>query len=1016
MSKEKGPTVDIPLPDWILRARYSLTKDKYTEFAVAVAMELTSHLCVVVGANAYARVSSYNGSVNGTPNVSSHSGQHYLSPLVKIKDIAAENIIVSVAHDVDALGANLLANGVHIKLEHSNLTDASDDHPLTQREVCFALGRILLEIFSQGDSIFMHLIDSESVDGDDNGDDDLFSGFLFGGLDIDNESETSQQATKKSMPPTTNARSATKFAQAKVFLEKQGLPLSICRLVADLLQAEESNRFVSKTALLSLEDARFDLVQMKMHPARFYRDSTSPQMALELTSLFDGSNGKLHGREKETNILIERAARVFLHTPPPSGISANGGPQEIHQVDDFRCEVVFLSGYSGSGKTFLLNQLTSFFDANDWFVLRCEFDRQVAPLSMLLQSIDTFLSRFVRQGGKEMELKLQYAFDRISRCIISSIDRESFCQLCDLLPIFSRLFPMSFNYVHDRSTQNGTIDDPSFGITDRSSTSHFSSGGVGSGSNRLKYLLRLILKAICSGCYPVSYIFEDLQWSDSISMEVIRDIIQPDGYRTTFSSKEDLSNRGLLVLGSFRKNELDEEILINQLKTAGQTSNNVNISTIYVDELPEQEINKMLSYKFCLPMRYTRGLGQIVHQKSRGNPLYVIEFLRSIIHNSMMSYSVKDRRWIWDEITIDLQMISEGVVELLTRKLRQLPHNVIETLKVVSCIGQINVSTIKLLDLGQFVPDMLEALESAAEEGIVDRAGPVFAFTHDLLQESTLNLIPEYERKLLRKQIGKSLVQAPSVANNAGLCTLAVDQINMCKDIDSMLDPVERALFAQLNLAAGKHSIAAASYERARGYFEAGISLLHTDPWGEQYSLCLELFEMSAVVSIMEGNVETVEVRLDSILSNATTFDDALNSRALRTKFLASQGLYVEATEEVFGVLSSLGEEVPGEISSSHLKSEINATHILLEDTSKHTILNLPPMTDTQKLNTMKFMVRHVAKNRSTSFSPVPPETHHLYLPLVVEYISLNRLYFQSNAYGSVLLSDDEVDTRVWVL
>jgi len=513
---------------------------------------------------------------------------------------------------------------------------------------------------------------------------------------------------------------------------------------------------------------------------------------------------------------------------------------------------------------------------------------------------------------------------------------------------------MTCNYL--QKTQNGTIDNPSFETSDPSSISHLS-GGVGSGSNRVKYLFQLVLKAVCSGGYPVSYIFEDLQWSDSISMDIIRDIIHPDGYSSTFSPKEDFPNRGLLLVGSFRKNELDEGVLTEKLQSTVQTSN-INFSTIYVDELPEQETNKMLSYKLCLPMRYTQGLGQIVHQKSRGNPLYISEFLRSIIHNKMVSYSVKDRRWIWDEITIDLQMISEGVVELLTRKLQQLPHNVIEALKVVSCIGQINVATIELLDLGQFVPDMFKALKSAVQEGIIDRAGPIFAFTHDLLQESTLSLIPEYERKQLRKQIGKSLVQCPGVESNAGLCILAVDQINMCKDTDDMLDPAEQALFAQLNLSAGKHSIAAASYDQARGYFEAGISLLHSNPWDKQYSLCLELFELSADVSFMGGNVETVAVRLDSILSNAKLFDDTLNSRALRTKFLASQGQYVEAAEEVFGVLSNLGEECFGEISSSHLMSEINATKTLLKDTSKESILNLPPMTDIQKLTTMKFMVR----------------------------------------------------------
>jgi predicted ATPase len=173
-----------------------------------------------------------------------------------------------------------------------------------------------------------------------------------------------------------------------------------------------------------------------------------------------------------------------------------------------------------------------------------------------------------------------------------------------------------------------------------------------------------------------------------------------------------------------------------------------------------------------------------------------------------------------------------------------------------------------------------------------------------------------------------------------------------------MLDESECALFARLNLAAGKHSFAASSYEQARCYFEAGISLLHSDPWNQQYSLCLELFEMSAVVDLIDGNVETVSMKLGCILSNSKSFDDSLNARALRAKFLASQGQFVQAAKEIVEVLSALGEDFPGDISSSYLLSEISVTQTILEDTSKDSLLNLPPMENMQKLNTMKFMVR----------------------------------------------------------
>lgn len=414
-----------------------------------------------------------------------------------------------------------------------------------------------------------------------------------------------------------------------------------------------------------------------------------------------------------------------------------------------------------------------------------------------------------------------------------------------------------------------------------------------------------------------------------------------------------------------------------------QAIGNIYVSRMAVRELAEDEINKMLSYKLCLPIRHTRELAQLVHQKTRGSPLYLIEFLRSLVQNDLLTFSVKARRWTWDDTPIDMQMLSDGVVELLMRKLKQLSHEVVEALKVASCFGQLNTSTIHLLDLGQFVPHrMLEALESAVAEGILDRAGPIFAFSHDLLKESAYNLIPADERYKLHRKIGMSLAQDPKVSDDAELCALAVDQINICKNADGILDPVQRAMFARLNLAAGKHSISAASYEQARGYFEAGISLLHTDPWTRQYELCLELHEKSVVVSFMDGKeLETVQSRLDAILSNAQSFSDTLNSRALLAKVLASQEHHTRAVQEMMCVLSKLGEEFPAEVDLAMVTMKMNSTLPLLDGLSKEKLLSLPVMTDPDKLNAMRFL------GLLTSFAHFIPQ--HLSLILSARMIEL---------------------------
>ncbi len=237
--------------------------------------------------------------------------------------------------EFDVLGANLSPIGAHIKVGHSNLSNKFNNPPLTQREVCYALGGILLEIFSQGDSFDFQLLMM------DLGLFDLSRVSPLEDTNLNSESTSPQQTPKKSLS-TTNLISTTEFIKAKTFLEERGLPWSICQIVSDLLQVEEGNPFVTSTAFLSLEDAQFDLLQMRMHPTRFLHDNTCPQTELELMSLFGQSNKQLYGRDKEMNILMERAVGVYSHTSPQSGIVTNLGPHQPWE-NNFLGEVILLA-------------------------------------------------------------------------------------------------------------------------------------------------------------------------------------------------------------------------------------------------------------------------------------------------------------------------------------------------------------------------------------------------------------------------------------------------------------------------------------------------------------------------------------------------------------------------------------------------------------------------------------------------------------------------------------------------
>ena len=70
----------------------------------------------------------------------------------------------------------------------------------------------------------------------------------------------------------------------------------------------------------------------------------------------------------------------------------------------------------------------------------------------------------------------------------------------------------------------------------------------------------------------------------------------------------------------------------------------------------------------------------------------------------------------------------------------------------------------------------------------------------------------------------------------------------------------------------------------ARSYIDSGIKLLDTQHWETQYSLSLGLFEMSASVSCMHGDIPAMSTCVNEILSHSKTFDDGLKASSLLVK------------------------------------------------------------------------------------------------------------------------------------
>ena len=115
-------------------------------------------------------------------------------------------------------------------------------------------------------------------------------------------------------------------------------------------------------------------------------------------------------------------------------------------------------------------------------------------------------------------------------------------------------------------------------------------------------------------------------------------------------------------------------------------------------------VNTMIADAVGLFPRLCSNLSDIVFQKTKGSPFFVLEFLRSLVDSGLLSYSVHQQQWTWDEHAIKSTDVSDNVLFLLTHKMSGLSEEILSTIKVLSCFGiRIHASLIDFLsEIPQF--------------------------------------------------------------------------------------------------------------------------------------------------------------------------------------------------------------------------------------------------------------------------------------------------------------------------
>src|SRR5882762_8671357 len=83
------------------------------------------------------------------------------------------------------------------------------------------------------------------------------------------------------------------------------------------------------------------------------------------------------------------------------------------------------------------------------------------------------------------------------------------------------------------------------------------------------------------------------------------------------------------------------------------------------------------TWRSSLPMRFAPNprapLAQLVHEKTAGNPFFLIQFLYALAEEGLLVFDHEKALWSWDLNSIHAKGYTDNVVELMVGKLNRLP-------------------------------------------------------------------------------------------------------------------------------------------------------------------------------------------------------------------------------------------------------------------------------------------------------------------------------------------------------
>ncbi|MEG4963702.1 MULTISPECIES: AAA family ATPase [unclassified Microcoleus] len=604
----------------------------------------------------------------------------------------------------------------------------------------------------------------------------------------------------------------------------------------------------------------------------------------------------------------------------------------FERVSTGSAEMMLVAGFSGIGKTAVVNEVHKPIARQRGYFIKGKYDQfqRNIPFSAFVQAFRVLMGQLLSENDAQLQTW---------KTLILTAVGESGQVLIEVIPELERI------------------------IGDQPTALELSGNAA---QNRFNLLMQKFVQVFTQAEHPLVIFLDDLQWADSASLKLLQLLMQDTGH--------------LLVLGAYRDNEVSAAhpfmLAIDEIVKSGAV-----VNTIMLQPLSQGDLNQLVADTLICDRTWAQPLTELVYQKTKGNPFFSTQFLKSLYEDGQISFDPPQSPltkggskggWQCNLAQARLSHASD-VVEFMAAQLQKLPAKTQDALKLAACIGaQFDLETLAVVS--EELPEQTaSALWKALQEGLILKiaegynftqadaqspsqsvANPTYKFLHDRVQQAAYSLIPDDKKQATHLTIGQLLLQNSSEIEREEKLFDIVGHLNQGIELINQLS--EREALAQLNLEAAGKARSSTAYTAANIYLQTGMALLRVNCWQSQYELTLNLYVAAAEIAYLNGDFDGMERMAAKVLQEAQTILDKVKIYEIQIVAHTAQSQMLEAISVGRDALGQLGVELFTQPDKATIGKALQALAGQLQDRHIEQLFDLPVMTDLQTRAAMQLL------------------------------------------------------------